>query len=104
MGGTEITIVGMLVAAITTLSSVVGYLYNVEKVRFEKELSRVDNKLMECEHDRDTLWQRYNGLAMFVARQFGMTRSQMEEKVNDECKNEVVGTTRDTDKKTDLAN
>lgn len=53
MDGTEITIIGVLISAITTLSGVVAMLY-----RQQVEQGKITStKLDDCEKDRESLWK-----------------------------------------------
>lgn len=81
MSGTETTVTGMLITAIAALASVVAYLYRTSSIRIEKEIEEVNEKLNECEDDRTRLWQMYNGLALFIARQFNMSSDEIEQQV-----------------------
>lgn len=53
MTGTEITVAGMLVIAVTALSGVVAHLYRAQ----EKRSQLTDEKLDDCEKDRERMWR-----------------------------------------------
>lgn len=81
MGGTEVTIVGLLIAAIGTLSSAVAYLYHTASNQLTREIARVDKKLEECEKDRNALWHDQRNLWSWVTEKFGMTSEQAKKEV-----------------------
>jgi hypothetical protein len=86
MGGTEVTIVGLLIAAIGTLSSAVAYLYHTASNQLTREIARVDKKLEECERDRNDLWRDQRSLWSWVTHKFDMTPDEAKQEIKTEQK------------------